>query len=94
MKNKNVLSSEDYLVSCGYGVSFKGFEYLVYILNNYKSIRNYNITSIYNEIATKYNTTYTRVERNIRYLINLKTKNSCKKEIANLIYDYNKKKGE
>ena len=94
MKKKKVLLVEDYLVENGYGISFKGFDYLSYILNNYKSISNYNITSIYNEIATKYNTTYTRVERNIRYLINLKNKNSCKKEIANLIYDFNKKKGE
>lgn len=94
MKNKNVLSSEDYLVSCGYGVSFKGFEYLVYILNNYKSIRNYKITDIYNEIADKYNTTNKRVERNIRFVINEQGYNSNKKVIANLIYDFNKKRGE
>lgn len=94
MKNKKVLSSEDYLVECGYGISFKGFEYLLYILNNYKNIRTYNITDIYNEIASKYDTTYTRVERNIRYLISLKNDDSCKKVISDLIYDFNKKRGE
>ena len=97
MKKKKTLSGEVFLVENGYGISFKGFEYILYILNNYKSIRTCNITDIYNEIANEYNTTYSRVERDIRYLINLKGKskdNTAKKVIANLIYDFNKKRGE
>ena len=92
MKNKNILSSEDYLIQEGFEISFKGFEYLVYILNNYKSIRNNKITDIYKEIATKYDTTHSRVERNIRFILN-KHNNGCnKKVVAYLIYDFNKKK--
>ena len=89
-----LMRCESYLIKKGYNNSFKGFEYLLYILNNYKNIRTCNITSIYDEIASKYDTTYTRVERNIRYLISLKNDDSCKKVISDLIYDFNKKKGE
>lgn len=92
MEYKNVLSSEDYLIQEGFGLSFKGFEYLVYILNNYKSIRNNKITDIYNEIANKYNTTNKRVERNIRFILNKYNSGCNKKVIAYLIYDFNKKK--
>lgn len=92
-----LMRGEIYLVKNGYDISFKGFEYLLYILNNYKSIRTYNVKDIYNEIAEKYDTNYSCVERNIRYLTHIKGKNeniNTKRVIANLIYDFNKKKGE
>lgn len=88
---------ENYLIKKGYDISFKGFDYLAYILNNYKDIRMLNLTVVYKEIADKYNNNSSNIDRDIRYLTHIKGKNkniSTKKVIVNLIYDFNKKKGE
>lgn len=97
MSRSRLERCEDYLIKNGYDMSSKGFEYLLYILNNYKSIRTNTITNIYNEVAKEYETSYHCVERNVRYFLHLKGKNegiTTKKVIASLIYNFNKKRGE
>lgn len=85
------MKTTDYLIKEGYELSFKGFGYLSYILDNYKSYSSLNIKNIYDEIAKKFDTTYTRIERDIRHLIKKKNnQTTVKKEIADLVYRLNK----
>lgn len=57
------------LIELNFNVSSKGFKYwifLVYKYITYKRKRYFNLEMIYRDIASAYNTTRDRVERNIR----------------------------
>ena len=69
--------------------SHNGYEYLVYILNNYNKINNYKITDIYAEVAKVYNVKSGCIDRNLRTLF--KNLNSTNKEVVSqIIYNFSK----
>ena len=66
---KEIVDIKEKLIELNFNISSKGFEYWILLLYNYmtnKGKRYFNLEMIYRDIASAYNTTRDRVERNIR----------------------------
>lgn len=75
---------ENLLLELGFNINSKGFDYWLQAIELYKNKR-YSMANLYEEIAEKNDTIYTRVERNLR--TSSKTaKNNIKRK-----YNYNNK---
>lgn len=73
----------DHLRNLGFSTALKGFDYIRYAIingiNNPKYIS--NVTNVYRDIANKFEDTYSRVERAIRYSIELAIARGDKPEL-------------
>lgn len=85
------MNTIEFLIKEGYYLKNKGFDYLNYILRNYKDILSFNQKQVFTEVAEHFGTNYMSVERDVRFVVHaLDIKRTTKKEILRLIYEYNK----
>lgn len=63
---KEIFDIKEKLIELNFNVSSKGFEYWILLVYNYRGKRYRTLEMIYRDIASAYNTTRDRVERNIR----------------------------
>lgn len=97
---KEIVEIKEKLIELNFNVSSKGFKYWILLVYNYiiyRGKRYSTLEMIYRDIASAYNTTRDRVERNIRTCskqalptirehYNYKNKRLSTKDILELIY--------
>lgn len=82
----------DYLTNKGFNFSYQGFHYLGYMMETCDSAYNFTVVDMYKEIAGYFHTTYSAVERSIRYLFSKLNMKVSRKLLIELMIEYKGRK--